>query len=247
MALHPVIVAHRGGPIDFPENSLGACRAALALGVDEVQLDVHPSRDGRVLVIHDPTLDRTTSLRGAVIAFDWSVLRGATLIGRGAERLPLLEDVLSLLQGSDVRLRLEIKAGPGGRPYSGFPARIAERLRHAHAASRTTLTAFSLATLTEAGRLIPEARLRWLVSSAQLAQRNPARCCAITRRLRIDGIGLRWSGLATSDVQCARDFGLTLGAFGCHDCDSLQSAFALGAAEITTDRPDLALRIRGNR
>ena len=193
MVRTPVIVAHRGGPIDAPENSLAACRAALALGVDEIQLDVHPSRDGRVLVIHDPTLERTTDLAGQVCNFDWDALRGARLLGGDSERLPLLEDALALLRGSTVRLRLEIKAGLSGRLYPGFPARIVALLRSAAATKRTTLTAFSPATLSEAARLAPEAPLRWLIGASQLARRHPRRLVAISRRLRVDGIGLRWN------------------------------------------------------
>ena len=70
----PRIAAHRGGALLWPENSLTAFRSALALGVDLVELDVHLSRDGEVVVIHDPTLERTTSGQGAVRALGWDEL-----------------------------------------------------------------------------------------------------------------------------------------------------------------------------
>ena len=63
----PLLVAHRGGAGLWPENSLLAYRQALGLGVDLVECDVHLSRDDEVVVIHDPTLERTTNCRGAVI------------------------------------------------------------------------------------------------------------------------------------------------------------------------------------
>ena len=54
-------VAHRGGAAQWPENSLTAFRKAIALGARVLELDVHLTADGVVAVIHDPTLDRTTS------------------------------------------------------------------------------------------------------------------------------------------------------------------------------------------
>jgi glycerophosphoryl diester phosphodiesterase len=60
------IIAHRGGALLWPENSRIACVNAQALGVDQLQVDVHLSRDGEVVVIHDATLDRTTDGTGKV-------------------------------------------------------------------------------------------------------------------------------------------------------------------------------------
>ena len=60
------VAAHRGGSALWPENSLRAVRGAVGLGVDALEFDVHLTSDGEVIVLHDPTLDRTTTGRGAV-------------------------------------------------------------------------------------------------------------------------------------------------------------------------------------
>ena len=62
----PRLAAHRGGAGVWPENSLIAFRSAIALGVDDLELDVHLTADGDLVVIHDRTLERTTSGRGPV-------------------------------------------------------------------------------------------------------------------------------------------------------------------------------------
>src|SRR5438477_10860314 len=62
----PIVFAHRGGSGLAPENTLAAFDNGLALGADGVELDVHLSRDGRVVVHHDRLLDRTTNLQGPV-------------------------------------------------------------------------------------------------------------------------------------------------------------------------------------
>src|SRR5215510_16313441 len=62
----PLVIAHRGDSAHLPENTLAALAGALELGVSAVEIDVQLTRDGRIVVIHDSTLDRTTSGRGDV-------------------------------------------------------------------------------------------------------------------------------------------------------------------------------------
>jgi len=61
-----LVVGHRGAPSRAPENTMASFEAALAMGVDAIELDVHLSRDGHLVVIHDQNLARTTNGRGLV-------------------------------------------------------------------------------------------------------------------------------------------------------------------------------------
>lgn len=72
---HPVI-GHRGNRAHAPENTIESIRQAVALGVDAVEFDVHVSRDGTLVVMHDPTLDRTTNGSGPIAARTLAELRG---------------------------------------------------------------------------------------------------------------------------------------------------------------------------
>src|SRR5262245_14242151 len=83
----PLVFAHRGGSALAPENTMAAFDNGLALGADGLELDVHLSRDGAVVVHHDATLDRTTTLTGAVSA------RTADELARAD--VPRLGDVLA--------------------------------------------------------------------------------------------------------------------------------------------------------
>src|SRR5439155_678137 len=113
----PRIAAHRGGAGLWPENSLTAFRGALGLGVDLVELDVHQSGDGEVVVIHDPTLDRTTAGRGPVSRRTVGELAAAPLRGGAGEGVPRLRDVLDLLRPTTTGLLLEIKVDAAGARY----------------------------------------------------------------------------------------------------------------------------------
>ncbi len=100
------IVGHRGAPAAEPENTLRSFSRALAYGVAAVELDVQLTRDGRLAVIHDETLDRTTNGQGLVRDFTLADLQRLDA-GRG-EPVPSLEEVFALVQGR-AHLLVELK------------------------------------------------------------------------------------------------------------------------------------------
>ena len=100
------IMGHRGAPVDEPENTLRSFARALAVGVAAVELDVQLTKDGRLAVIHDETLDRTTNGRGRVQDFTLAELKGLDA-GRG-ESIPSLSEVYDLVQGK-AHLVVELK------------------------------------------------------------------------------------------------------------------------------------------
>ncbi|MCX5889707.1 MAG: glycerophosphodiester phosphodiesterase family protein [Deltaproteobacteria bacterium] len=100
------IIGHRGAPAEEPENTLRSFRRALDLGVAAVELDVQLTRDGRLAVIHDETLDRTTNGHGRVRDFTLAALKKLDA-GQG-EPIPALEEVLELARGR-AHLAVELK------------------------------------------------------------------------------------------------------------------------------------------
>ena len=115
-----IVIAHRGASAEAPENTLEAFRRAAELGVAAVELDVHVTADGVPVVIHDPTLDRTTDRAGAVAALAFAQVReadagarftpdaGGTFPWRGrGVRVPALAEVLDALPG--MPLLIEVK------------------------------------------------------------------------------------------------------------------------------------------
>ena len=107
----PVIIGHRGAAGLLPENTLPSFRQAVELGVQAVELDVHLC-EGRLVVIHDPTLERTTNGSGEVVRTGFAALR--ELDAGGGARIPTLEEVLAVLP-EQVGLNIELK-GAGTAP-----------------------------------------------------------------------------------------------------------------------------------
>ncbi len=116
-----IVVGHRGWPQAYPENTLASFRAALALGVDAVELDVHLTKDGRLVVMHDQDTERTTGVPGSVRDMTLDEVKrldagrrfGAEFAG---ERVPTLEEVMALVAGK-ATLYIEVK--PPGPDASG--------------------------------------------------------------------------------------------------------------------------------
>lgn len=106
----PIVVkiyAHRGASAELPENTIPAFERALQLGVFGIELDVHLSRDGVAVVMHDETLDRTTNGTGAIADLDLAQLK-ALDAGAGAT-IPTLAEVLDVV-GGELHVDIEVKA-----------------------------------------------------------------------------------------------------------------------------------------
>jgi glycerophosphoryl diester phosphodiesterase len=245
-AVRPAIAAHRGGAALWPENSLTAFRGALGLGVDLVECDVHQARDGEVLVVHDPTLERTTTGRGAVGGIESAELAAVTVRGTNGERVPRLAEILALLRPTPVGLLLEIKNGLEKARYPGIEERVLALVQAAGLADRTTVMAFDWAILERFRALAAPVRLTGLLAEEEarrLGGVGPA--AARVRALGADDLGIEWTLLAPAAVRAARDAGLTIGVWTVNDSEDLRRALAAGVDYVTTDRPDLALRLRG--
>ncbi|MFW3590998.1 glycerophosphodiester phosphodiesterase [Staphylococcus caprae] len=125
------IVAHRGLPEDYPENTLIAYKHALMLHIDMLEIDVHYTKDKQLVVIHDDTIDRTSNGKGKVIdytldelrEFDFGAYRGDKFKG---ERIPTLDEVLDLVDHFSKTLLLEIKKPS---QYPGIEEMIVEKLK----------------------------------------------------------------------------------------------------------------------
>ena len=119
------VVGHRGNAAHAPENTIESFRQAVDIGVDALEMDVHLTRDGQVVVIHDPTLDRTTNLSGRVDRMTLAEVRrsdaGASFTKDGRSwpyrgkglTIPTLEEVLTTFPA--MPLLIEIKTPAASR------------------------------------------------------------------------------------------------------------------------------------
>jgi len=242
------IASHRGGALLWPENSPTAFYGTVDLGVEQVEFDVHPTRDGRLVVIHDATVDRTTDGTGRVCAIDWSALSQLRLKGTGADRIPLLDEVIEIFRPTGLTLRLEIKPDADGRPYPGHVGEILNALRRHDVLHRTVITAFQLSTLEEVTRQAAPKDLIWLVAQHVLRDIGDIDdLIGLARRRGAQALALHGRQVTAEMVAACRAAGLGAGCYACSDETTIANALALGVDVFTTDRPDLALAMRSAR
>lgn len=264
--------AHRGGAREGPSNTLAAMRAALAAGATALELDVHATSDGRLVICHDPTVERTTNGSGAIAEMTlaevesldaaWWFVPGEEVSpglspsaypfrGRAAEdpayRIPTLEEVLETFPG--VFLNLDIKAtAPQVAPYEATLARVLAdhgRLGDVIVASfhRRALAAFS-ALAPDVATAAP-ARV---IASLWLAGRLHCRPLP-TRHLAVQ-VPLKLGELVVLDehlTRAAHRAGLAVHAWTIDDAAEMETLVDLGVDGIMSDRPSVLAEVLARR
>ncbi len=242
------IASHRGGALLWPENSRIAFENTARLAVEQVEFDVYPSRDGRLVVIHDATLDRTTDGTGPVAAQDWATLQKLVLRSAAGQRLLLLDEVIDIFKPTPILLRLEIKPDHTRRPYANHVPKIIDILRQADMLARTIITSFQIESLMEVAACGQPRQRIWLVAPDVQRDIGGAKgIVAVARAHGIAMVGLHQRDLNPAVVAALRAGELMVGGWGCNDADAIARMFALGVAVFTTDRPDLAIQLRAAR
>ncbi len=137
-----VNVAHRGASGDYPENTLLAFEKALEIGVDEIELDLHSTKDGHLVIMHDATVDRTTDGTGAIAEMTVAEIKaldaGSAFDGRfRGERVPTWEEALDFVQG---RVGLNVHLKEGGDPDGAYERRVAEAMDRFGMVERSVVT-----------------------------------------------------------------------------------------------------------
>jgi glycerophosphoryl diester phosphodiesterase len=244
----PLFAAHRGGALLWAENSLLAFRNALALGADFLELDVHLTRDGEVVVIHDATLDRTTTGTGPVRERTLAELGALRLKDRGGaaleERIPTLDQVVALAVAGKRQILLEIKTDERRQRYPGIEEKVFAMLDRHRYTPFTVVMAFEGATWRRLRQLRPDARVAALYSARMLPAGVTAELEAL-RQAGVSFVGLDQALVNAEVAKQARLAGLTLGVWTVNERDAIARFIDQGVGVVITDRPDLARELLG--
>ncbi len=164
-----LIIGHRGAPAAAPENTLPSFLLAAQTGAQMVELDVHLSKDGKVVVIHDEMLNRTTSGTGPVMARTLASLKrldaGTAFSPQFAgTKIPSLEEVFTSLPRR-IGLNIELKTNIVN--YPGLEAKVLSIVNRHRAQQRVIVSSFNWSSLNTLHRLEPQLRLGLLFNRLQ--------------------------------------------------------------------------------
>jgi glycerophosphoryl diester phosphodiesterase len=228
------VIAHRGASHLAPENTLASVKLAWSLGADAVEVDVHLTKDRRVVVIHDPTTLRTSGTDLAVADTESSRLRELDVGGHvhpdfAGERIPFLEEVLETVP-ADRRLFIEVKSGPE------ILAFLDEALVRSGKRTQVAIIGFDLPTVTAAKRLMPGVPAHWLCDKKVWSSTGVSLVKA-AKDSGLDGMNVHWSGVTWRFARRVRKAGLKLYAWTVDTAAEADRLDRLGVDGITTNRP----------
>lgn len=252
----PMAVAHRGGAGLAPENTLAAFSAGLAYHPDMVELDIHLSKDGKLMVMHDPLLERTTGLPGAIGDFESTELAqidaAATHTMRsqfGFQKIPTLEEVVDLVESSvdyPIGYQIEIKVRPDGTRYQEIEERLVELLTRRNLIDRTVVISFDFPSLQTVRELEPALKRGALISKkymTEIGTGGPKAVASDIKSLGVDYVGINYNYLTPTLYDYFRKAKLGVGAWTVNEESAIKRFSEMGVDFITSDRPDLLRQV----
>lgn len=232
-----LIYGHRGAKGEAPENTLVSFQQCLQHGVRRCELDLHLSQDGELMVIHDPTLKRTTGRRGKVAQHDADELAryDARLGGPGWKapcRIPRLSE---LFEKCDFEhWQLEVKSASRVRAARTVMA-IKELAERHGLLDRVTVTSSSREVLRALNRLAPE------ISRGLVAEYSWLDPLKVTRQYGCELLALKWTLCTPERLEKARKQGLHVSVWTVNEPALMRRLADFGVDSLITDYPGLAV------
>lgn len=242
------IIAHRGGALIGNENTLSCFEKGISAGADMIELDIHLSADGELIVCHDPSIDRTTDGKGMIEKLTLAQIKEAHIkdfqTGEiSDERIPTLSEVFDML-GKRCKVLLEIKRNRKDQ-YPGIEAKTLELINSYGLHDEVVIQSFDDEVIERTHEIDPDMRVEKLI------------VCRLPFGLCFDGKIKRFSFEKYSYASSINSFGkLTSGRFvrDCHKHGKEVKIWTVNKLSgivpevdgIITNRPDIFIEAKRN-
>ncbi len=215
-------IGHRGARAYEPENTLRSFRKAIELGVDAVELDVRRTKDGKVVVIHDAKVDKTTNGKGSVSELTLNEIK--QLVTEKGEKVPTLEEALDFLDRK-VKILMELKE-------TGFEEEVLRQIRERGLEKNVVIVSF----LEDALRKIREMDEEVETGLIYVRHKNPAKAAL---DLRASYLLPLYRFTHTANVRKAHENGLKVIVWTINNPEEVPQYVKKGVDGIASDRPDI--------
>jgi len=227
-------LGHRGASGTHPENTMISFARAVELGCDGIEFDVHRTKDGHLVVIHDPTLNRTTNGTGwvrdhtlaEIKRLDAGKFKHAKYAG---QQVPTLAEVIHQTP-VDLKLFIELKAG--SIHYPGIEADLIQALKTERALDRTQISSFDHHGLKLIHELDPHIELGMLFSD------NPVDPVAMARACGATALHPFYLWVQPPMVMAARAAGMKVNVWTVNDPVPIALLKQIGVDGVFSDYPD---------
>ncbi|MGN1399528.1 MAG: glycerophosphodiester phosphodiesterase [Erysipelotrichaceae bacterium] len=239
------IWAHRGASGYCPENTMAAFKKAIELNSDGIELDVQLSKDGQVVVCHDEMIDRVSNGKGFIKDYSYQQLKQFNFNNKMDDDYPfcqivLLEEVLQLLQPTDLMLNIELKTSVFH--YDGIEQKVIDLVNKYQLQNRIIYSSFNHQSIVNILSINPKADCGFLHTDGIID------ICQYANKYHVSNLHPAFYYLLDNEyVSNAREYDLKINSFTINEPQYIQAALALNINAIITNYPDLAIKIRNEK
>lgn len=231
------VYAHRGYSGKYPENTMLAFRKAAETGCDGIELDVHLSKDGQVVIIHDEKVDRTTGKSGFVKDFtckELSEMDAGQVMGgiHGFQGIPSFEEYCAWVKDENIITNIELKSGV--YYYENLEAKAVELIRKYGLEKKVLFSSFNHMSLVCAKELAPEIPCGALISDRGLG--NAGYYCD---RYGFECYHPGYAGLTTELVDNCKAHGIQLNVWDVNNMGDLEQLYEWDGDGVISNYPDV--------
>ena len=227
-------IAHRGASGIAPENTLIAFKKAIEIGVDAIELDLHGTADGEIVVIHDASLDRTTDMSGPINQMTLETIKQADA---GAwfnsqfegEQVPTLTEALECITDKAIAV-LEIKD-------TSIAEAIVENVREMNVLEMTIIISFHTSVLQTVRALEPRIPTGWLIGSRN-EYTHPIQLCQQLSSLGSSLLNVNHQLITAEFAYEIGRRGISLWSWTVDNTDRMRQMLDFGVQGITSNHPE---------
>ena len=238
----PLVIAHRGASAFVPENTMAAFKRASEIGADAIELDAKLTKDGVIAIIHDESLDRTTTGKGRVNSFNFREIRELDA-GKNfskefdGERVPSLKEVFEYTAN---RIRVNVELTNYSSMWDNLPEKVIELVTEFGIENEILLSSFNPIALIKSKRIKPDLPIGLLVH-----EREPKLISYLKKMItRYEFFHPQETLIQPSNVNEYLEKNKSLIAWTVNEPGRIKELLTLGIAGIITDVPDVAIKVR---
>lgn len=237
-----MIHAHRGASAYFPENTVEAFKAAIEQGADAIELDVHLSKDGYIVVAHDSRLERVSNGTGYINDYTLAELKllnfNKLFPGSPVCSIPLLSEIFALVKPSVLTVNIELKTTE--RLYPELPEKLLALTKEYGMEDRVIYSSFNHYSLVQIKKIDPAAKIGLLY---ELGMVDP---WIYANYVHADAIHPHYHVIAALPETVARchESGVKVNVWTVDDPDAVTLMLKCGVDGIITNKPDVAVAHR---
>lgn len=237
-----LIYGHRGYAAHYPENTMISFKEAADAGADGIELDVHFTKDGELVVIHDAKVDRTTDGHGYVQDFtleDLKKLNAANLSNTiEFAGIPTLREVMDWLKTNHLLLNIELKNID--LPYPGLEESVIGMIREYEMEKRVILSSFNHYSMVYCHRLAPD------IETAPLYRDGLYMPWVYASSIRAKGIHPKYKAVPNPLIKECMEAGIAVRPYTVNREPDMRRLLEVGCTAFITDDPAKAVQLRNS-